>query len=308
MNLFFHVDIDSPKTLSKFWGIENTGVDLDSFYDIAMSRALSLFKECGIPATFFCVGEELRTSEAARTKMKEAFFQGHEIANHTYTHPYGLTQLSEASLSAEIARCSDVIGEITGVHPVGFRAPSYDIDHSVFRVLERQGFLYDSSAAWSSLLPAIKTYHRFFSKKKIQTEFGNGSAGIPEDLYFPSAENWTQKSLEERGILEIPIPRTSFLKLPFYSNFHLMAGSFYRKIAFTGMNRPNIVYLIHLIEFVDLEDGIPKNLGVHTNLKTAAVHKIEFLRQSIRMLSEKYTFVRSDKFAQSFMAEHKGLS
>ncbi len=86
-----HVDIDSPATLLKFWGGggEFDGDQLDSFYRVAMERALSIFKACGVPATFFCVGSELDRSKQAAGLIRQAFSSGHEIANHTYSHPYG---------------------------------------------------------------------------------------------------------------------------------------------------------------------------------------------------------------------------
>jgi peptidoglycan/xylan/chitin deacetylase (PgdA/CDA1 family) len=160
--VLFHIDIDSPQTLLRFWGREDIKTDLDRFYDLAMGRALDFFDKRKIPLTIFCVGQELESCRMARESVRNAHARGHEIANHTYSHPYGFTTLPKPVIESEIDRCSAAIESVTGEKPIGFRAPSYDIDHQVINMLEAKGYLYDTSATWNILLPAIKIYHKLF--------------------------------------------------------------------------------------------------------------------------------------------------
>src|SRR4029453_9221450 len=142
----FHVDMDSPRKLLDFWGLHHVQyrrTEIDRFYEKAMGRALSFFEEHGILATFFCVGEDIEASSTTAACVRDAARVGHEMANHTYSHPLGLTRLEEKERRKQIRRCSTVIEELTGRPPVGFRAPGYDINGIILDTLEEQSFKYD---------------------------------------------------------------------------------------------------------------------------------------------------------------------
>ena len=296
----FHVDLDSPRKLLEFWGHDDIHVDLDSFYDVAMERALSLFKSCGVPVTFFCVGEEIAKSVKARELIREAFFAGHEIANHTYSHPLGLANFDRTNIRLEIEQCSNIIREITGENPVGFRSPGYSIDDSTLDILEELSFQYDSSAFCSLLNPFLNYYYKLFRKgSNHQEAFASNFYRIPHGPYYPSRNNWKAKGTS-REIVEIPIPRTRVLNLPFYNNFHLSLGGFLRKLTIFSMSQPYIVYLFHLIEFVDLNDGIPTELRIHPNVKMEIKEKLKAMQDTIMLMTKNRQVVRTDEFVRHF--------
>ena len=70
-------------------------------------------------ATFFMIGKKVRLYPSLAQEVVAA---GHEVANHTYTHPM-LTKLSRAKVEEEIYKCHDTITEVTGRLPVWFRPP-----------------------------------------------------------------------------------------------------------------------------------------------------------------------------------------
>ena len=72
-------------------------------------------------AIFFMIGEKVRAHpELAREVVR----RGHEIGNHTQTHPQGSFWCAGPwRTRSEIAGCQQVIEEITGVKPKWFRAP-----------------------------------------------------------------------------------------------------------------------------------------------------------------------------------------
>ena len=300
-----HIDIDSPETLLRFWGFHGIGVDLDRFYELAMSRALSLLRQCGVQATFFCVGAELERSSVAAAMIQQASREGHEIANHTYSHPFALSTLSADDVRAEVAACSAVIRRLTGTSPVGFRAPGYQVTARVLQVLEDLGMEYDSSAFWSVLHPAMRLYRRFLSGWPAAGEFGEASSGLPRDIYYPEREDWTREG-EPRPLVEVPLPRTRLFGLPFYSNFHLATGGLYRALSVALMSQPHLVYLIHLVEFTDLSDGLPTQLGVHPNARTETAVKLHALRSTILSIMTRYRIVTSAQAVRDFKAAGRG--
>jgi peptidoglycan/xylan/chitin deacetylase (PgdA/CDA1 family) len=72
-----------------------------------------------VPATFFFCGMNVeRHPDLARLVHKK----GHEMGNHTYSHPW-LLPLSGSSIHAELARTQQIIEQTTGVLPQLFRPP-----------------------------------------------------------------------------------------------------------------------------------------------------------------------------------------
>ena len=300
--LFIHVDIDSPETLLRFWGKPpgpSGGAALDAFYGTAMMRALALFKECGVPATFFCVGSEIERSKVAASLIGQAAGTGHEIANHSFTHPYGLKDFDSESRIREIQKTSDAIAAVTGQKPVGFRSPSFSINAELLESLESLSFEYDSSVFYSTLGPLMKFYHSLSSRSAAPSGYEGGLRACPRHPYFPDRKDFL-KSGATRKILEIPMPRTA-LGLPFYHNFHLMTGSWYRRAAVSRFQRDAAPYLFHLIEFCDLSDeGVPTALSVHPNVNLRVKDKLEGIKNTISLFKKRYRIMRTDEFVREY--------
>lgn len=301
-NVSFHIDMDSPQKILEFWGVKNISYskdDLNRFYEISMSRAISLFEEYGIHITFFAVGEELECSEKARDLVKKAYRKGHEIANHTFSHTLSPTKLGREKLRDEIEKCSDVIKGLTGKNPVGFRAPGYDINGSILDILEELSFTYDSSAFWTILNPLWKCYRKIFYKNSGHSGFGESGSRLPNMPYYPSRNNWQERG-PYRGIIEVPLPRTKIFNMPFYNNFHLSMDKIYRRLDINMMKSPYFVYLFHLIEFVDSNDNIPKELYVHPNTKIGITDKLNIMRDTISRIVKKSRPVKTDEFVKQY--------
>jgi peptidoglycan/xylan/chitin deacetylase (PgdA/CDA1 family) len=82
-------------------------------------KLLDLLKERGIKATFFVIGKNAADfPEVAKRIVNE----GHEIANHSWTHPQ-LTKLSPTAFAAEISQTNEAIEKATGVRPTLMRPP-----------------------------------------------------------------------------------------------------------------------------------------------------------------------------------------
>lgn len=82
---------------------------------------LDLLDRHGVKAVFFMIGEKV----AAHPELaREVIRRGHEIGNHTMTHPQATFWCAGPSRTRrEIERCQKVIEETTGVAPRWFRAP-----------------------------------------------------------------------------------------------------------------------------------------------------------------------------------------
>jgi len=82
-------------------------------------RILELLAQYRVPATFFQCGRNVeRLPEIARAVTAG----GHEIGNHSHTHPLFCFK-SSAFIEADLARAQDAIAARAGVTPAWFRAP-----------------------------------------------------------------------------------------------------------------------------------------------------------------------------------------
>jgi peptidoglycan/xylan/chitin deacetylase (PgdA/CDA1 family) len=82
-------------------------------------RILDELKKRNVRATFFMIGERIA---AAPDLARRVLAEGHEIGNHTYTHPK-LTEVSDAQVAAEIQKTNDIMREVLDHRPVWFRPP-----------------------------------------------------------------------------------------------------------------------------------------------------------------------------------------
>jgi peptidoglycan/xylan/chitin deacetylase (PgdA/CDA1 family) len=88
---------------------------------------LDLLAEHGAHATFFVVGEHVQTRPEI---VGRALAEGHEIGNHTWSHPV-LTQCDDERVRDELQRTNELLTELLGAPPARFRAPHFDRDERV---------------------------------------------------------------------------------------------------------------------------------------------------------------------------------
>ncbi len=83
------------------------------------AEILDLLKEYDVKATFFVVGENVEQNpEIVLRELQE----GHEVGNHTYTHP-NLKTLNIPALSDEILKTEQLLYELCEYRPKLFRPP-----------------------------------------------------------------------------------------------------------------------------------------------------------------------------------------
>lgn len=97
---------------------------------------LDLLDEYDAKATFFLVGIWV---DKYPELVKEISARGHEIGNHSDSHPY-MTKISESKMRQELDGCSDKIETLTGKRPTLFRPPYGDYNNKVVTVSRDEGY------------------------------------------------------------------------------------------------------------------------------------------------------------------------
>jgi polysaccharide deacetylase family protein (PEP-CTERM system associated) len=105
---------------------------------------LALLDELGARATFFLLGMAVRSYPELVSAIAA---RGHELACHGDQHRPVHSQ-TPAQFAADLRAARASIQELTGVTPLGYRAPAFSITAAcgwAFEVLATEGFVYDSS-------------------------------------------------------------------------------------------------------------------------------------------------------------------
>lgn len=95
---------------------------------------INILNEHKVPATFFVVGSWV---EKYPESVRKFFDAGHEIMNHSDTHPH-INQLSDEKIKEEMTKCSDKIEKLTGKRPTLFRGPYGEYNNSVINAAKEQ--------------------------------------------------------------------------------------------------------------------------------------------------------------------------
>jgi peptidoglycan-N-acetylglucosamine deacetylase len=99
-------------------------------------QILDIFSKAKGKATFFMIGEQMINHPEV---VKQVVDQGHEIGNHTFTHPK-LSQLSIEDCREEIDQTEKLIEEMTGQRPVVFRPPYLDYNQDTVSIVQQKGY------------------------------------------------------------------------------------------------------------------------------------------------------------------------
>jgi peptidoglycan/xylan/chitin deacetylase (PgdA/CDA1 family) len=126
-----------------------TPVSRGEFGAVAAPRILKLLERRGLPSTWFVPGY---TAATYPDLVRAVAAAGHEIGNHGWSHvPPAL--LSREDEEAELVKTNTLLQELTGRAPRGYRSPSWDLSPHTIMLLERHGFMYDSSMMGDDFTP-----------------------------------------------------------------------------------------------------------------------------------------------------------
>jgi len=98
-------------------------------------QLIDIMNKYNVKTTFFVVGGWVDNFPESVKALSDA---GHEIMNHSNTHPH-MTQISVDKMKEEVTACDEKIRNITGVTPTLFRAPYGDYNNQVVQTMRQTG-------------------------------------------------------------------------------------------------------------------------------------------------------------------------
>lgn len=307
-----NIDLDPLTAYYQIHGLGDPPLRLRAtIVEKVLLRFEELFAEAEIPATFFVVGIELDKNPGAKKIMKRLVDAGHELANHTYTHPYDLCRLPEQIIEQEIRRAHEVVADAVGKEPCGFRAPGYFVNNKIFEVLANHGYAYDAS-----MFPSPPYYVAKMAVMAAMALRGRTSASIlgdvrcflsPTDPYRPDIKSPWQKG--QAPFMELPVAVVPNLRIPAIGTLLAVSPPKMRKWVLNQMKKRAFFNLeLHGIDLADaVIDSIPTELaGRQPDLRVPYTSKRQTFLECIRELKLEYRFVTLAQ-AASELCKNEGL-
>ncbi|WP_351236416.1 polysaccharide deacetylase family protein [Streptomyces sp. NPDC002133] len=163
---------------------------------------LDILKKEKVHATFFLLGKDhvLKHPETVRRLAAE----GHEVANHTWTHQR-LDTLDKEAIHDELARTQDAIAEITGEKPTLMRPPQGRTDEDVTAVSKELGL---SQVLWSTTAKDYATTDSALIEKRTLDQAGRDGIILLHDIYdgtVPAVPGIIAE-LKNRGYTFVTVP------------------------------------------------------------------------------------------------------
>ena len=168
-NITITVDVeeDCPPMLTSTRGMEE-----------GLPKLLDLFKNEGIKATFFVTG---MMAEQYPNLIYRIPGEGHELGCHGYTHAR-FDRMEEEEARIALKQAGKVLRQFEK-RLVSFRAPNLQFPKDYLKLLEEEGFLYDSSiAAYKPPFPRSRVEGKII---RIPATITSSFLRLPPALFLP---------------------------------------------------------------------------------------------------------------------------
>jgi hypothetical protein len=284
MILSVSIDLDPLWCYRRIYGLEPIR-QADPVTRVATERFCELTDSLGLQGTLFVVGRALE-DPAAGAAVRRAHSSGHEVANHTFSHPYDLSRSTASAIKAEIEKGAQAIEAACGEKPKGFRAPGYLLGSRVLEQAASAGMVYDSSILPSPVYQGVKA--AAVSVLGLWGRPTKAVLGDPREAFAPTRPYRPDLSRPwKRGagpLLELPI--SSLLGVPLIGSLLATAGPRLAPYLAAVAARSGFVNLeLHGVDLMDLEaDGLDPALGVQRDLRLPWRKKAETIAIFIRSL------------------------
>ncbi|MFH1094577.1 MAG: polysaccharide deacetylase family protein [Candidatus Omnitrophota bacterium] len=252
MRAVIQVDLDGLWTYRRYLNQEHITDRIDPVYSDGVKCFLDMFRRHSIKATFFVIGSDALIPEHAQI-IKQIAEEGHEVANHTMSHPFNFSSLDEQIITEEIEKSHELLERISGKIVRGFRAPTFSIDERILKILERLGYVYDSSVLPSFIASLALNWAHSFLGGSLRNMAGSSMkfSSTPLTLYKPDKMNMAKRG--QGKIYELPISVVPGLRVPMHSTYVFICG---RRLFDWGLKKLQkkqmaLNYLFHGIDLLD---------------------------------------------------------
>ncbi|MEU8916503.1 polysaccharide deacetylase family protein [Streptomyces nigrescens] len=159
------------------------------------NRLLDILKKEKVRASFFMLGKNHVEKRPAEVKRIDA--EGHELANHTWSHQI-LTDISPDAAKREMSRLQEAVRKITGKTPRLMRPPQGRTDEGVSEISKDLGL---AQVLWSVTAKDYQTNDSALITKRVLEQTERDGIILLHDIYRGTvpAVPGILKELKKRG-------------------------------------------------------------------------------------------------------------
>jgi hypothetical protein len=303
------IDVDTLSSIYKGQGLNRPGGYTFIELRTGLETIQRFFEKYCIKTTLFMVGNDFQL-QSNHSAIQAIINDRHEPANHSMTHPQGFRWLNLEQKHKELKAMGDICESVTGIRPIGFRSPGWNMDDSTIPLLKEMGYRYDSSVFPTSLMPLMKIAH--WASMSGQAKPNRTTMGMWRYMAAPITPYQTsQTSLSKRGeggLIEFPVSVTPILRIPFFATMLLMAGNKFYQALYRSIKRAGLPvhFQMHLSDFVDyslpeLQNQIPSTRHgayVPQALGTPLKKKLEVFKKIMDLMTADYEFITLKEWAE----------
>jgi hypothetical protein len=290
------LDLDDLWTYLRTHG-DPSWVSRPSFLESVVPVALDALDRAQVKLTFFVVGFDAANRRNAQL-LRAIVDRGHEIGNHSFEHEPWLHRLSQEQLEAEVIRTQDVLAQVTGQRPIGFRGPGYSWCPELLELLERQGYLYDASTLPTCLGPIARQYY-FWTSRLRHAERVERSAlfGGFRDGLRPIKPYLWQLS-DGRTLLEIPVTTFPVVKVPFHLSYLQYISRWSERIALAylraglaacRLTNTSPSFILHPLDLLGAEQA--PQLAFFPAMDRPSSRKLDFFHRALAVYRQSFSLV-----------------
>lgn len=304
------LDLDNQWSYMKIHG-EKGWEAYPSYLDIFVPYVLKVLDELELKITFFIVGQDAAFEKNHRM-LRSLAEAGHEIANHSFKHETWLHLYTKEEMKNEIDKAHEIIEEVTGQRPTGFRGPGFSWSKTLLQVLGEKGYRYDASTLPTIIGPLARFYYfrtSNLSKKEKRDRkeiFGKFSDGFRKlNPYFWKLQNGNK-------LLELPVTTMPVFRIPFHLSYLLYLSNisvglmmFYLKSAIflCKLTRTAPSFLLHPLDLIG-GDQISA-LAFFPGMNITSKRKIFIFKKVMAVLGRNFTLVTMDDHVSHILKNPK---
>lgn len=272
-------DIDTVDRHLQGYGFEDVPA-CDLVYRVALPRILDLLDDLRVPCVFFVIA---RDAERQRDVLRAIAARGHEIASHSLTHPQPFRTLSDERLREELAESRKRLSAAIDAHVIGFRAPGWDADARVLRMVRDAGYRYDASMFPTPALLAARLVTYLRSGLSASTL----SMELVGHAFAPTRPHALGNGAD--GLVEFPVAVTPSLRFPVYHtlSYLIPAGIFRRSLRRVLRSAAPLSYEFHAADLLELVgDRVDARMARHPGMGLGLAEKRRVLREAVATIAD----------------------
>ncbi|MGP1991482.1 polysaccharide deacetylase family protein [Zobellia laminariae] len=309
--LSLSLDMDNQWSYMKIHG-EEGWEEYPSYLDIFVPHALQVLEELDLKITFFIVGQDA-AFEKNHQYLRQIADAGHDIANHSFKHETWLHLYTKDEMKAEIDSAHDIIHEVTGKAPSGFRGPGFSWSGTLLEVLAEKGYKYDASTLPTVIGPLARLY--YFSTSNLTKEekedrkeiFGKFSDG------FKKLKPYFWKTNENQQLLELPVTTMPVFRIPFHLSYLIYISNISSNLMMLYLNiaiflckitKTEPSFLLHPLDLIG-GDQIT-SLAFFPGMNVSSERKVFIFKKVMKKLGKHFTLTDMNGHVDAII-DKKGL-